>query len=93
MMPLSRILIVEIFDVWGIDFVGPLTTCFGLVYILVIVGYVSKWIEALVTKTDDYKVMVRFVEEYIVSISMGRQELLLMMEVVIFVTDLFRLCL
>ena len=61
--------------------------------ILVIVGYVSKWIEALVTKTDDYKVMVRFVEEYIVSISMGRQELLLMMEVVIFVTDLFRLCL
>jgi len=31
MMALSPILIVEIFDVWGIDFMGPFPPCFGFV--------------------------------------------------------------
>jgi hypothetical protein len=42
MMPLNPILIVEIFDVWGIDFMGPFTLSFGYLYILVAVDYVSK---------------------------------------------------
>ena len=56
-MPLSRILIVEIFDVWGIDFMGPFSNSFGYLYILV-VDYVSKWVEAVACKTNDHKVMV-----------------------------------
>ena len=44
MLPLSPILIVEIFDVWGIDFMGPFPTSFGNEYILVAVDYVSKWV-------------------------------------------------
>nr|GEZ28902.1 hypothetical protein [Tanacetum cinerariifolium] len=41
-MPMNPILVVEIFDVWGIDFMGPFLTSHGNVYILVAVDYVSK---------------------------------------------------
>jgi hypothetical protein len=37
MMPLNPILIVKIFDVWGIDFMGPFPKSFGYLYILVAV--------------------------------------------------------
>ena len=42
MMPLNPILVVEIFDVWGIDLMGPFSTSYGHAYILVGVDYVSK---------------------------------------------------
>ena len=42
MMPLNPILVVELFDVWGIDFIGPFPSSFGYVYIYVGVDYVSK---------------------------------------------------
>jgi len=45
-MPLNFILEVEIFDVWGIDFMGPFPSSRGNKYILVTVDYVSKWVEA-----------------------------------------------
>ncbi|CAL9012077.1 unnamed protein product, partial [Prunus brigantina] len=44
-MPLNNILVVELFDVWGIDFMGPFPSSFGYIYILVAVDYVSKWLE------------------------------------------------
>ena len=44
-MPLLNILVSEIFFVWGIDFMGPFPSSFGNLYILLIVDYVSKWIE------------------------------------------------
>ena len=46
MMPLNPILEVEIFDVWGIDFMGPFPNSFGNQFILVAVDYVSKWVKA-----------------------------------------------
>ena len=33
----------EVFEVWGIDFMGPFPVSFGYVYILLAVDYVSKW--------------------------------------------------
>ena len=42
-MPLNPILEVEIFDVWGIDFMGPFLSSYSNKYILVAVDYVSKW--------------------------------------------------
>ena len=36
----------EVFDVWGIDSMGPFPVSFGYVYILLAVDYVSKWVEA-----------------------------------------------
>ncbi|WKA04708.1 hypothetical protein VitviT2T_022718 [Vitis vinifera] len=41
MMPLNRILVMELFDIWGIDFMRPFPLSFGYSYILVRVDYVS----------------------------------------------------
>ncbi|XP_060202611.1 uncharacterized protein LOC132631028 [Lycium barbarum] len=41
-MPLKGILEIELFDVWGIDFMGPFIPSKGNKYILVVVDYVSK---------------------------------------------------
>ena len=47
-MPLMNILVSKIFYVWGIDFIGPFPT-FGNIYILIVVNYVSTWIEVNAT--------------------------------------------
>ncbi|CAM8991218.1 unnamed protein product [Rhodiola kirilowii] len=52
-MPQQSILAVELFDVWGIDFMGPFPPSYGNQYILVAVDYVSKWVEAVATPTCD----------------------------------------
>jgi hypothetical protein len=41
-MPLNYNLQVVLFDVWGIDFMGPLVNSNGYEHILVVVDYVSK---------------------------------------------------
>ena len=41
---IENILEVELFDVWGIDFMGPFPHSFGFVYILLVIDYVSKWV-------------------------------------------------
>ena len=46
-MPSNPILVVDLFDVWGIDFMGPFPSSFGHFYILVGVDYVSKWVKAV----------------------------------------------
>jgi hypothetical protein len=45
-MPLTLNLQINIFDVWGIDFMGPFPNSEGCEYILVAVNNVSKWVEA-----------------------------------------------
>ena len=52
-MPQQPIQEVEIFDVWGIDFMGPFPASKGYEYILVVVDYVSKWVEALACAKAD----------------------------------------
>ncbi|CAN6547337.1 unnamed protein product [Malus baccata var. baccata] len=66
-MPQTPILVVEIFDVWGIDFMGPFPTSFGFTYILLAVDYVSKWVEAKATRTNDSRVVADFVTSNIFS--------------------------
>ena len=67
MMPLNPILVVKLFDVWGIDFMGPFPTSYGNTYILVGVDYVSKWVEAIPCKTNDYRVVLKFLKANIFS--------------------------
>ena len=67
MMPLNPILVVELFDVWGIDFMGPFPTSFGYAYILVGVDYVSKWVEAVPCRATDHKAVLKFLKENIFS--------------------------
>ncbi|CAN6679376.1 unnamed protein product [Malus baccata var. baccata] len=66
-MPQTPILVVEIFDVWGIDFMGPFPTSFGFTYILLAVDYVSNWVEAKATRTNDSRVVADFVKSNIFS--------------------------
>ena len=66
-MPQTPIIFCEIFDVWGIDFMGPFPSSNGFLYILLAVDYVSKWVEAKATRTDDSKVVAGFLKENIFS--------------------------
>jgi hypothetical protein len=65
MMPLNSILIVEIFDVWGINFMRPFSNSYGNLYILVVVDYVFKWVEVVACKTNDHRVVVQFLRDTI----------------------------
>ncbi|XP_021737004.1 uncharacterized protein LOC110703507 [Chenopodium quinoa] len=58
-MPPQPILELEVFYVWGIDFMGPFLSSFGNQYILVAVDYVSKWVEAIASPTNDHKVILQ----------------------------------
>ncbi|RVW72116.1 hypothetical protein CK203_057964 [Vitis vinifera] len=66
-MPMNPILIVDLFDVWDIDFMGPFPMSFGNSYILVGVNYVSKWVEAIPCKHNDHRVVLKFLKENIFS--------------------------
>jgi hypothetical protein len=52
-MPLTTNLQLELFDVWGIDYMGPFPKSWQCEYILVAVDYVSKWVEALPCRATD----------------------------------------
>lgn len=58
---------IEIFDVWGIDFMGLFPSSFSNQYILVAVDYVSKWVEAVAMPTNDARVVVNFLKKNIFS--------------------------
>ena len=64
-LPLQPILEVELFDIWGMDFIGPFPSSFSNLYILLAVGFVSKWVEALPTQTNDAKVVASFLHSHI----------------------------
>ena len=55
--PLQPILEVELFDIWGMDFMGPFPSSFSNLYILLVVDYISKWVEVIPTQTNDAKVV------------------------------------
>nr|GFA67083.1 reverse transcriptase domain-containing protein [Tanacetum cinerariifolium] len=61
-MPQNFIQICEIFDVWGIDLMGPFPSSKGNKYILVAVDYLSKWVEAKALLTNDARVVVKFLK-------------------------------
>jgi hypothetical protein len=67
MMPLNPILVTKIFYCWGMDFMGPFSLSFGLLYILVVINYVSKWIEAILSQKNDHKIVIKFLKENILS--------------------------
>ncbi|GJX95154.1 reverse transcriptase domain-containing protein [Tanacetum coccineum] len=52
----------EIFDIWGIDFMGPFPSSRGNKYILVAVDYLSKWVEAKALPTNDARVVCKFLK-------------------------------
>nr|GEZ57610.1 reverse transcriptase domain-containing protein [Tanacetum cinerariifolium] len=61
-MPQNVIQVYEIFDVWGIGFMGPFPSLKGNRYILVAVDCLSKWVEAKALPTNDAHVLVKFLK-------------------------------
>ncbi|XP_075091724.1 uncharacterized protein LOC142171905 [Nicotiana tabacum] len=64
-MPMNPIQEVEVFDVWGIDFMGPFVSSYNNKYILFAVDYVSKWVEAVALPTNDAKAVIGFMRKNI----------------------------
>nr|GEV41065.1 reverse transcriptase [Tanacetum cinerariifolium] len=61
-MPQNSIQVYEIFDIWGIDFMGPFPSSRGNKYILVAVDYLSKSVEAKALPTNDARVVCKFLK-------------------------------
>ncbi|GJT87372.1 reverse transcriptase domain-containing protein [Tanacetum coccineum] len=61
-MPQNSIQVCEIFNVWGIDFMGPFPSSRGNKYILVAVEYLSKWVKAKALPTNDARVVCKFLK-------------------------------
>nr|GEY33982.1 reverse transcriptase domain-containing protein [Tanacetum cinerariifolium] len=61
-MPQNSIKVCEIFDVWGIYFMGPFPSSRGNKYILVAIDYLSKWVEAKALPTNDARFVCKFLK-------------------------------
>nr|GEZ99786.1 reverse transcriptase domain-containing protein [Tanacetum cinerariifolium] len=61
-MPQNVIQVYEIFDIWGINFMGPFPSSRGNKYIIVAVDYLSKWVEAKALPTNDARVVCKFLK-------------------------------
>ena len=47
------------------DFMGPFLPSYNNLYILLAVDYVSKWVEAILTRTNDATVVAQFLRSHI----------------------------
>nr|GEU71593.1 reverse transcriptase domain-containing protein [Tanacetum cinerariifolium] len=56
-MPQNAMQVCEIFNVWGIDFMGLFPSSRGNKHILVAVDYLSKWVETKALPTNDARVV------------------------------------
>nr|GEX29478.1 retroelement Pol polyprotein-like [Tanacetum cinerariifolium] len=61
-MPKNSIQVSEIFDVWGINFMGPFPSSRGNKYILVAIDYLSKWVEAKALPTNETRVVCKLLK-------------------------------
>ena len=61
-MPMNYSLVIEPFDCWGFDFMGPFPPSEGNTHILVAVDYVTKWIEAIPTPSVEDKTPLKMLK-------------------------------
>lgn len=64
---MTKMLEVDLFDIWGIDFMGHFVSFYIYKYNLVAVEYVSKRVEALALADNEGKRMVAFLRKNILS--------------------------
>nr|GEX15832.1 reverse transcriptase domain-containing protein [Tanacetum cinerariifolium] len=65
-MPQNSIQVCEIFDVRGIDFMGPFPSSTRNKYILIAVDYLSKWLEVKALPRNDAQVVCKFLKNLFV---------------------------
>ncbi|GJY78114.1 reverse transcriptase domain-containing protein [Tanacetum coccineum] len=61
-MPQNAIQVCKIFDVWGINFMGPFPSSQGNKYILMAVDYLSKWVEAKALPINDARAIMKILK-------------------------------
>ena len=61
----KSILEVEVSDCWRIDFMGPFPSSYGNKYILFDVDYVSKWVKAVASPTNDASIVIKLIKSII----------------------------
>ena len=64
---LNPILVIKLFNVWGIYFIGLFLSSHGMNYILVAVDYVFKWVEAIALANNEGKCVTAFLKKNIFS--------------------------
>ena len=64
-LPLHPIRDLELFEVWEINFMGLFMCYFGNMYVLVVVDYISEWVEYVSFPNNEGKSVVRFLKRYI----------------------------
>ncbi|XP_075076424.1 uncharacterized protein LOC142163071 [Nicotiana tabacum] len=64
-MTLTTILVVDIFDVWGVDFMRPFMSSCGNTFILVAIGYILKWVEVVALPNNEAQSVVAFLKKSI----------------------------
>ena len=62
-MPMNYSLVIEPFDVWGFDYMGPFASSNGYKHILVAVDYVTKWVEANPTSSTAHNTSIKMLKE------------------------------
>jgi hypothetical protein len=62
---MSYTLGIEPFDCWGFDFMGPFLPSKGYTHILVAVDYVTKWVDAIPTKSADGETSLKMLKDVI----------------------------
>ncbi|GKC65916.1 reverse transcriptase domain-containing protein [Tanacetum coccineum] len=61
--PQKYIQVCEIFDVWGVDIIGPFPSSNENKYILVAYDYISKWVEVQALPASDDRNVVKFLKK------------------------------
>nr|GEX78086.1 reverse transcriptase domain-containing protein [Tanacetum cinerariifolium] len=63
-IPYNSIEVYEIFNAWGINFMGPFSSSRGNKYILVAVDYLSKWVVAKALPFNDTRVVCKILKSF-----------------------------
>ena len=56
-------LVIEPFDVWGFDYMGPFPSFNRHTHILIAIDYVTKWVEAIPTSSADHNTYIKMLKE------------------------------
>ncbi|XP_059078205.1 uncharacterized protein LOC131043644 [Cryptomeria japonica] len=70
-LSLKPVVIEEPFQLWGLDFVGPVnpSSSVGHMYILTAIDYFTKWVEAIPTKQATSAIIIDFCFDYGITLS------------------------
>jgi len=64
-MSMNYNLVIEPFDIWGMDYKGPFVLSNGFTHILVDVDYFTKWVEAIPTAHADAATSIKMIKDII----------------------------